>query len=62
VELAQFEENLVSLSNRQVNSFMEPIPKEWRSGNNLCESIESFLIEATKNAGQITNFVRHLLR
>jgi hypothetical protein len=62
LDLASFEEKLVSLSEEQIDAFLTPVPEEWRKDNDLCEQIATYLREARKQGGHLMNFVRHILQ
>lgn len=60
--LEPFEAKLAALSDEAIAGLLEPVPKEWREGHDLCERTADYLREARAEKATFLNFVRHLLR
>ncbi len=62
VDLEGFGDRLQKLTKRRIAGYFEAVPKEWRSGHDLCEKIVSYLGEARKERTRLIAFLKHLLR
>ena len=62
VDLGGFEERLGKLTKSRIAGYLKAVPKEWRSGHDLCEKIGVYLSEARKERGKLIAFLKHFLR
>lgn len=62
LDLDGFDEKLGNLSDATLEGYIDPVPKEWREGNDLCESVVEYLSESRQHRSDLINNVRHILR
>jgi len=62
VDLDGFEERLGKLTKGRIAGYFKAVPKEWRSGHDLCEMIAAYLGEARKERAKLIAFLKHILR
>ena len=61
-DLGRFREKLSTLTDKQIETYSDPLPVNWREGNDFCDQIADYLREARGNAETLIQFVKHLLR
>lgn len=57
-----FESRLGKLGKAKVANCLKQVPKDWRSGHDLCEKIADYLAEARKERARLIAFLNHILR
>ena len=62
LDLDGFEARLGKLTKRRIAGYFKAVPKEWRSGHDLCEKIAAYLAEARKERTKLITFLKHVLR
>jgi len=62
VDLDGFEERLGKLTKSRIAGYFKAVPKEWRSGHDLCEKIAAYLGGARKERTKLIAFLKHILR
>jgi hypothetical protein len=62
VDLDGFEERLGGLTKGRIARYFEAVPKEWRSGDNLCDNIAVYLGAARRERTKLIAFLKHILR
>ena len=62
LDLGPMEAKLEALSNEAIEGLLNPVPAEWRAGNDLCRQIADYLRAARENRIMFLNFVKHKLR
>jgi hypothetical protein len=62
VDLGPFETKLAALSDEVIQGLVDPVPPDWRMGDDLCKKIVDYLREAREEKTSFLNFVKHLLQ
>jgi hypothetical protein len=62
LSLGPFKERLGGLTDKQIKSYADSVPREWRNKSDFCDRIVEYLREARGQRENLVNFVKHLLR
>lgn len=57
-----FIERLDGLTDAMLERYGDPVPTEWRDGNELCENVVAYLGEARQHRDPLIDYVKHILR
>jgi hypothetical protein len=61
-DLNSFESRLETLTDQDVDAYVQSVPEEWRVENTLSEDIASYILEARQERTRLLGFVKHTLR